>query len=195
MRCIGANLYKRGCNDNVRTSELSARAQQQWSVGSVFDAFSAQNSAYIRRAARRLMAGAQQISSRLCTQCLWVLGGYSGLKWWRGVPQGDKWKFGFVKGDEMLGHGPKCDSWDGGQTIFGFNLTSASISYQFLFLNLPTFLLKARDPWICGGFHLTEMVLHTTLHTVGDCFFLWTWFIISLFGFLHPNARRLSSLR
>ena len=75
--------------------------------------------------------------------------GYPGLKWWIGVPQGDEWKLDFVKGDEKLGYGPKCDSWDGGRSIVGFNLTPAPTSYQFPFLNLPSFLLEAYDLWIC----------------------------------------------
>ena len=65
----------------------------------------------------------------------------------------------FEKGDEMWGCGLKGESGDG--STLGFNLTPAPTSYQFIFLNVPFFLLEACDLWIYGGFRLTEMVLHT----------------------------------
>ena len=74
----------------------------------------------------------------------------------------------FEKRDEMWGRGPKCESGDGGRSILGSNLNQVPTSSQFRFLNLPSFLLEARDPWICRGFHLTGMVLHTTIPIEGD---------------------------
>ena len=76
---VGGNPDVRGCNDDVstkevRVSDLSARARQRtdgrtvcpFSVESVFDAYLLHEIARTpRRAARRLMTGAQQTSSRL----------------------------------------------------------------------------------------------------------------------------------
>eukprot|EP00534_Pseudo-nitzschia_fraudulenta_P007686 CAMPEP_0201147326 /NCGR_PEP_ID=MMETSP0851-20130426/8875_1 /ASSEMBLY_ACC=CAM_ASM_000631 /TAXON_ID=183588 /ORGANISM="Pseudo-nitzschia fraudulenta, Strain WWA7" /LENGTH=195 /DNA_ID=CAMNT_0047423127 /DNA_START=436 /DNA_END=1024 /DNA_ORIENTATION=+ len=107
-----------------------------------------------RRAARRLMTGAQQISSRM--RAVFVSAGWlsrtevvkmSPTRGYMGIPS-------FGTGDRLWGRGPTVDLGMGAAPY------GDPSRHQSPFLSIsspisPITLLEACNPWICGGFHLT----------------------------------------
>jgi len=124
-----------------------------FSVGSVFEASQLHEIARWR-AARKLMTGVQQISSRM--RAVFVSAGWlsrtevvkmSPTRGYMGIPS-------FGTGDRLWGRGPAVDL---GMGAAPYRDPSR---HQFPFLSIsspisPITLLEACNLWICGGFHLT----------------------------------------